>query len=86
MKECILISAPKSCDLKPIPSKFFIECQDSIIPSLADQLNSSLASVIFPQYFKSALVTPILKKRCINHNDFNNYRPVSNLFFIAKIL
>ena len=31
-------------------------------------------------------VTPILKKRCLNHNDLNNYRPVSNLYFIAKIV
>ena len=35
---------------------------------------------------KSALVTPIHKKRCLDHNDFNNYRPVTNLWFIAKIL
>ena len=25
------------------------------------------------------------KKRCLDHNDLNNYRPVSNLCFIAKI-
>ena len=45
-----------------------------------------IASGIFPQCFKSAVVTPILKKRCLNHNDLNNYQPVSNLCFIAKIL
>ena len=26
------------------------------------------------------------KKRCIHHNDLKNYRPVSNLCFIARIL
>ena len=26
------------------------------------------------------------QKRCLDHNDLNNYRPVSNLCFIAKIL
>ena len=31
-------------------------------------------------------MTPILKKKCLDHNDLNNYRPVSNLCFIAKIL
>ena len=31
-------------------------------------------------------MTPIVKKRCIDHNFFNNYRPVSNLCFIVKIL
>ena len=75
-----------SCELDPIPSKLLMECLDSILPSLTDLFNSSLASGIFQQYFKSALVTPILKKRCLDHNDLNNYRPVSNLCFIAKIL
>ena len=84
--ECILNSAPKSCELDLIPSKLLIECLDSFLPSLTDLFNSSLESGIFPQCFKSALVTPILKKRCLDHNDLNNYRPVSNLCFIAKIL
>ena len=70
----------------PIPSKLLIECLDSILPSLTDLFNSSLASGIFPQCFKSALVAPILKKRCLDHNDLNNYWPASNLCFIGKIL
>ena len=83
MKECILNSAPKSCELDPIPSKLLIHCLDSILSVL---FNSSLASDFFPQYFKSALVTPILKKMCLDHNDLNNYRSVFNLCSIAKIL
>ena len=86
VKECILISAHKSCELDPIPSKLLIEYLDSILPSLTDLSNPSLDSAIFPQCFKSALVTPILKKKCLDHNDLNNYQPVSNLCFIAKIL
>ena len=31
-------------------------------------------------------LAPILKKRCPDQNDLNNYRPVSNLSFIAKIM
>ena len=85
VKECILHSAPKSFELDPIPSKLLIECLDSILPSLTDLFNSSLASGISPQCFKSALVTPIFKKKCLDHNDLNNYRPLSNLCFIAKI-
>ena len=85
MTECILNSAPKSCELDPIPSKLFIECLDYILPSLNDLFNYSLASRIFPQCFKSSLVTPILKRRCLDHNNLN-CRPVSNLCFIAEIL
>ena len=86
VKECILISAPKSCELDPIPSKLLIECLDSILPSLSDIFSSSRISSIFPQCFKSALVTTIHKKWCHDRNDLNNYRLVSNLCLNAKIL
>ena len=86
VKECILNSAPKSCELDPISSKLLIECLDYIFPYLTNLLNSSLTSGIFPQCHKSALFTPILKKSCLDHTDFNSYRPVSYLCFIAKIL
>ena len=67
------------------PSKLLVECLDSILPSLSDLFNSSLASGIFPQCFKSARFTPILIKRSLDHNDLKNYRPDSNLCFVAKI-
>ena len=82
----MLNSAPMSCEHDPIPSKLLIECLDSVLPSLTDLFNSSLASGIFPQCFKSALVTHILKKRCLDHNDLNIYRPVYSLCFITNIL
>ena len=85
VKECIHNSAHKSYELDPIPSKFQTECLDSILPSLTDLFDSSLASGIFPQCFKSDFVTPTLKKRFLDHNDLYNYRPVSNLCFISKI-
>ena len=85
VKECILSSTPRSCYLGPIPSIFLIKCLDYILPSLTDLFNSCLASGIFPQCFKSALVTPITE-RCLDHNDLNNYRPVSNHCYIANML
>ena len=72
--------------LIPSLSKLLIECLDCILPSLTDLFYSYLASGIFPQCLKSAHVTPINKKTCLDHNDLNNYRPVSNLCFIANIL
>ena len=39
VKECIHISASKSCELDPIPSKLLIECLDSILPSLFNLFN-----------------------------------------------
>ena len=86
VNECTFDSAPKSCELDPIPSKLLIECIDYILTSLTDLFNSSLASGIFQQCFKSALVTPILKKGYLDHNDLNNNWPVCNLCFIARIM
>ena len=40
----------------------------------------------FPQNFKEAHVRPLLKKTSLPKNELKNYRPVSNLSFISKIL
>ena len=66
-----------------IPSKLLIECLDSILPSLTDLFNSYLAS---SHNASNQLLSHLFSKRCLDHNDLNNYRPVSSLCFIAKIL
>ena len=38
------------------------------------------------KFFNQAHVTPILKKTSLDKEVFKNYRPVSNLNFISKIL
>ena len=40
----------------------------------------------FPQNFKEAHVRPLLTKTYLPKNELKNYRPVSNLSFISKIL
>ena len=46
----------------------------------------SLSSGTVPKVFKTAVVTPLLKKLNLDSNILKNYRPVSNLPFISKIL
>ena len=46
----------------------------------------SIATVVFPSAFKKAVVTLLLKKTTLDANDINNYRPVSNLCFVSKII
>ena len=86
VNEGIINSAPKSCELDPISSKLLIESLDSILHYLTDLFSFSLVSGFFPQCSKLALVVPFLKKGCLDHNDLNNYWPVSKLCFIANIL
>ncbi|XP_041958625.1 uncharacterized protein LOC121717966 [Alosa sapidissima] len=49
-------------------------------------LNASLGSGVVPSSFKLAAVTPTLKKTGLDPDDPNNYRPISNLPFLSKIL
>ena len=39
-----------------------------------------------PSDMKHALVTPLLKKTGLDGNDIKNYRPISNLSFVSKLL
>ena len=47
-------------------------------------INSSLESGIFPDCWKEAVVTPLLKKPGLE-SLFKNLRPVSNLAYISKL-
>ena len=86
LKEFIPNSVPISYDHDPIPSKLLMECLDYILSFLTDIFKSFLASDIFRQCFKSALVTHILKMKYLDRNYLDNNRLVTILCFIAKIL
>ena len=52
---------------------------------VTDLVNHSLTKGYVPDQWKTALVTP-LQKKVGSDTDFKNYRPVSNLPFISKIV
>ena len=49
-------------------------------------INLSLTEGSFPSHFKSGHVSPLLKKSSLNKDSMKNYRPVSNLSFLSKVL
>ena len=56
------------------------------MPHITSIFNNSLVDGIFPLDFKNSLVIPLLKKPSLDVNVLKNYRPVSNLSFISKVL
>ena len=40
----------------------------------------------FPCHFKNAFVSPLIKKPSLDADNLKNFRPVSNLCFISKIV
>ena len=49
-------------------------------------INQSLSEGVFPDRYKLALIAPRLKKPSLDVEDVSNYRPISNLDFLSKIL
>ena len=75
-----------SCDLDPLPVSLFIECVDDLLPTITKIMNVSLTTGIVPQLFKHTIVRPLLKKTNLDPENLNNYRPVSNIPFLSKVL
>jgi len=53
---------------------------------LTKSVNASLSTSRFPATHKHALVTPVLKKTSMDLAQLTNYRPISNLSFVSKLL
>ena len=76
----------KSCELDPIPATIFQKCIPQLLPFITDIINTSLTTGIFPADLKKAIVRPLLKKHNLDQNNLSNYRPVSNIPFMSKLL
>ena len=71
----------------PVPAKLLANCIDFFVPIWLDLVNLSLEQGSF-ECLKSAVVLPLLKglDTIMNTEIFKNYRPVSNLQFLGKII
>ena len=86
VRTIILKSTNASCDLGPFPTRLLKQCIDDLIVPITAIINLSMREGVVPSAFKQALVTPLIKKKTLCRNEFNNYRPISNLSFLSKIL
>lgn len=67
-----------------ISSSFLKHAKDIIIPSLTHIINLCFCSGIFPKPFKISIIHPIHKNG--TRDDVNNYRPISILPALSKII
>ena len=85
--KALILSAPaKSCSLDPIPASILFSNIDSVLECITCIINDSLFTGTMPDCLKHAVISPLLKKRNLDQNLLKNYRPVSNLPFISKIV
>ncbi len=78
VSKLLLSSHPTTCPLNPIPSLLLQVISHSLLPALTHIINTS--HLTFPNAFKQAQVTPLLKKTTLNTSLTDSYRPVSLSF------
>ena len=86
VRSIILKSTNASYDLDPFPTRLLEHYIDDLIVPITAIINLSMREGVVPPDFKQALVTPLIKKKTLYRNEFKNYRPISNLSFLSKIL
>ena len=69
----------------PCPTSIIKDNVDLLCPVITKIVNLSLQSGTFPERWKTAAVIPLLKREGLDRIE-SNYRPVSNLPFIAKLI
>ena len=72
-------SAEKNCLLDCIPTWFVKSNLTTFVPIITKIL-------IFPAALKHTIISPIIKKPSLDPKNLKNYRPVSNIKFLSKVI
>ena len=79
-------TSSKSCELDPIPASVLKTCLPVILPTLTSIINMSLMTGKMPHALKFAVLRPLLKKQDADTEQLQNFRPISNLKFVSKLI
>ncbi len=79
-------SKTSTCRLDPLPSPLLKIHTNSISSLITKIINMSVETGYVPTSLKTALIKPLLKKPTLDPTPLSNYRPISNLPFISKLL
>ena len=86
IKKIIMKSPSKFCLLDPWHTFLVKKCVDILLYSITRLVDCSLSEGFVPDELKKAIATPMIKRSSLLPNDFKNYRSVSGLVFISKLV
>jgi hypothetical protein len=73
-----------SCGLDGVNAMVIKAGGEALVVALRQIVNTSIVSGMFPKRWKEAKIIPIFKKE--DAKECSNYRPVSNLSVLSKVL
>ena len=76
----------KTCILDPLPASIMKDCMDVLLPVLTKMINISIETANVPVQLKEAMIRPKLRKESLDHKVYSNFRPISILKFISKMI
>ena len=78
IRQLVKKSSNAFCAVDPMPTW--------LVNPITNIVNKSLSVGVFPRSKKAALVKPLMKNHTMDCNILNNYRPVSKLTFLSKVI
>ena len=87
--EVIKLTASMSLTSSPrdiLPTSLLKTCISALAPAIAHMANLSFKLGCFPSGFKTGQILPLLKKPSLDSEVFANYRPISNMSTISKMI
>jgi len=76
----------KSSPLDLLPTSLLKLCIPEVMTIIANMANASFSSGRFPAKMKIGQITPLLKKPGLDEADNKNFRPITNLSTVSKLL
>ena len=86
IRDIIKKSACATCSLDPMPTTLIKQHASVMIPVITNITIESLRSGSVPFDLKEAVIKPLLKKQGLDISNLSNYRPVSNIPYLSKII
>ena len=75
-----------NCKLDPLPAVLLKKCSSVVVNAITVIINNSLKSSQVPLEFKKAIISPLMKSHNLDPDTLANYRPISHLSFLSKVL
>ena len=86
LKKIIVKSGIKTSPKDPIPHSVVNDNLDMLLPVWVKMINKSLATGDFDGVLKEAVVDPLIKGYGLESDLKKNYRPISKLQFLSKLI